>query len=37
MASAVECYMNQYGVSEEQAYNEFQKQIENGWLDINQE
>ena len=37
VASAVECYMNQYGVSEEQAYNEFQKQIENGWLDINQE
>ena len=35
VASAVECYMNQYGVSEEQAYNEFHKQIENGWLDIN--
>ena len=37
MASAVECYMNQYGVSEEQAYNKFQNKNENGWLDINQE
>ena len=37
MASAVECYMNQYGVSEEQTYREFQKQIKNSWLDINQE
>ena len=37
VASAVECYMKQYGVSEEQAYSEFQKQIENAWLDINQE
>lgn len=35
--SAIECYMKQYGVSEEQTCNEFQKQIENGWLDINQE
>ncbi|RVW82864.1 Valencene synthase [Vitis vinifera] len=37
VASAVECYMKQYGVSEEQVYSEFQKQIENAWLDINQE
>ena len=37
MASAVECYMNQYGVSEEQTYREFQRQIKNSWLDINQE
>ncbi|KAL6318349.1 hypothetical protein AAG906_039441 [Vitis piasezkii] len=37
VASAVECYMKQYDVSEEQVYKEFQKQIENAWLDINQE
>ena len=37
VASAIECYMNQYGGSEEQAYNNFQKQIENAWMDINQE
>ncbi|KAL6316983.1 hypothetical protein AAG906_024522 [Vitis piasezkii] len=37
VASAIECYMKQYGVSEEQAYSEFQKQIENAWMDINQE
>ena len=37
MASAIECYMKQYGVSEEEAYNHFEKQIENAWLDINQE
>ncbi|KAL6321843.1 hypothetical protein AAG906_035542 [Vitis piasezkii] len=36
-ASAIECYMKQYGVSEEQVYSEFQKQIEKAWLDINQE
>ncbi|KAL6316127.1 hypothetical protein AAG906_015957 [Vitis piasezkii] len=37
VASAIECYMKQYGVSEEQAYSEFRKQIENEWMDINQE
>ncbi|KAJ9676221.1 hypothetical protein PVL29_024961 [Vitis rotundifolia] len=37
VASAIECYMNQYGGSEEQVYNNFQKQIENAWMDINQE
>ncbi|KAL6316974.1 hypothetical protein AAG906_024513 [Vitis piasezkii] len=37
VASAIECYMKQYGVSEEQAYSEFRKQIENAWMDINQE
>ena len=36
-ASAVECYMKQYGVSVEQVYSEFYKQVENAWLDINQE
>ncbi|EOY08702.1 hypothetical protein QUC31_010780 [Theobroma cacao] len=37
VASAVECYMKQYGVSEQEAYNEFDKQIKNAWKDINQE
>ncbi|KAJ9676225.1 hypothetical protein PVL29_024963 [Vitis rotundifolia] len=37
VASAIECHMNQYGGSEEQVYNYFKKQIENAWMDINQE
>ncbi|XP_021297437.1 (+)-delta-cadinene synthase isozyme A-like [Herrania umbratica] len=37
VVSAVECYMKQYGVSEQGAYNEFDKQIKNAWKDINQE
>ena len=37
LASAIESCMKQYGVSEEQAYNEFHYQIENAWMDINQE
>ncbi|KAL6318338.1 hypothetical protein AAG906_039430 [Vitis piasezkii] len=37
VASGIECYMKQYGVSEEQVYSEFHKQVENAWLDINQE
>ncbi|KAL6311315.1 hypothetical protein AAG906_025533 [Vitis piasezkii] len=37
MASGIECYMKQYGVSEDQVYSEFYKQVENAWLDINQE
>ncbi|XP_059590945.1 valencene synthase [Vitis vinifera] len=39
VASAIECYMKQYviSVSEEQAYSEFRKQIENAWMDISQE
>ncbi|KAB2059402.1 hypothetical protein ES319_A11G300600v1 [Gossypium barbadense] len=36
-ASAVECYMRQHGVSEEEAYNELMKQVENAWKDINHE
>jgi len=28
--------MKQHGVSKEEAHNEFQKQIENAWKDINQ-
>ena len=35
VASGIECYMKQYGVSEEQVYSEFYKQVENAWLDIN--
>ncbi|XWS11148.1 hypothetical protein CRYUN_Cryun38cG0058700 [Craigia yunnanensis] len=35
--SAVECYMKQYGVSEQVAYKEFDKQIKNAWKDINEE
>ncbi|KAJ9676260.1 hypothetical protein PVL29_024995 [Vitis rotundifolia] len=37
VASGIECYMKQYGVSEEQVYSEFHKKVENAWLDINQE
>ncbi|XP_022717948.1 (+)-delta-cadinene synthase isozyme A-like [Durio zibethinus] len=37
VASAVECYMKQHGVSEENACSELNKQIENAWKDINQE
>ncbi|XVF04023.1 hypothetical protein REPUB_Repub05bG0044900 [Reevesia pubescens] len=37
VASAVECYMKQHGVSEEKACNELNKQIDNAWKDINQE
>ena len=37
VASVIECYMKQYGVSEEQVYSEFHKQVENAWLGINQE
>ena len=29
--------MKQYGVLEEEAYNEFNKQAENAWKDINEE
>ena len=37
VASAIACYMKQCDVSEEQVYCEFYKQVENAWLDINQE
>lgn len=37
VASAVECYMKQYGVSSaELVYNELRKQVVNAWMDINQ-
>ncbi|KAK5786663.1 hypothetical protein PVK06_041302 [Gossypium arboreum] len=37
VSSAVECYMKQYGVSMEEAYDELYKQINNAWKDINEE
>ncbi|KAK9041648.1 hypothetical protein V6N11_016739 [Hibiscus sabdariffa] len=36
-ASAVECYMREHGVSEEEAYSELKKQANNVWKDINHE
>ncbi|KAH1083866.1 hypothetical protein J1N35_023627 [Gossypium stocksii] len=36
-ASAVECYMREHAVSEEEACRELKKQVENAWKDINQE
>nr|BBE38103.1 beta-cubebene synthase [Aralia elata] len=37
VASAVECYMKQHGVTKQEVYAEFQKQITNAWKDMNQE
>ncbi|GJT24162.1 (E)-beta-farnesene synthase-like protein [Tanacetum coccineum] len=37
VASSVECYMKQYGVSEEQTRDLFLKQVEDSWKVINQE
>ncbi|KDP36232.1 hypothetical protein JCGZ_09952 [Jatropha curcas] len=36
VASAVECYMKQNGVSEEATRDEFNKQIVSAWKDINE-
>ncbi|XP_058219949.1 (-)-germacrene D synthase-like [Rhododendron vialii] len=36
-ASAVECYMKQYGATEEEAVAEFQKQVTSAWKDNNSE
>ncbi|MFQ6635370.1 hypothetical protein Gotur_012383 [Gossypium turneri] len=33
----MECYMKQYRVSMQEAYNELYKQINNAWKDINEE
>ncbi|XP_050230903.1 probable terpene synthase 8 [Mercurialis annua] len=35
--SSVECYMNEFGVSQEIAYVEIKKMIANAWKDINEE
>lgn len=37
VASAIECYMNQHEVSEEQAYDELRRQVVEAWKDINEE
>ncbi|PRQ55594.1 putative (E,E)-germacrene B synthase [Rosa chinensis] len=37
IASAVECYMKQYGVTEEEAEVELTKQVNDSWQDINEE
>ncbi|MED6123090.1 hypothetical protein PIB30_046051 [Stylosanthes scabra] len=36
-ASAVECCMNQYGFSQEEAYEFIKKDINNSWKDMNEE
>ncbi|KAL4272665.1 hypothetical protein GQ457_13G002760 [Hibiscus cannabinus] len=35
--SAIECYMEQYSVTAEEAYDEFNKHIESSWKDVNEE
>ncbi|KAK9938326.1 hypothetical protein M0R45_015073 [Rubus argutus] len=37
VASAVECYMDEYGVTEEEAKVTLTKQVDNAWKDINEE
>ncbi|KAJ7948512.1 Sesquiterpene synthase [Quillaja saponaria] len=37
VASGIECYMKQYGVSEEEVVAVFNKQVVNAWKDINEE
>ncbi|PON61424.1 Squalene/phytoene synthase [Parasponia andersonii] len=37
VASSVECYIKQYGVTEEEVRDVFNKLVENAWKDINQE
>ncbi|KAJ9182759.1 hypothetical protein P3X46_006716 [Hevea brasiliensis] len=37
VASGVECYMKEHGVSEEEVLKLFRKQIANAWKDINEE
>lgn len=35
--SSVECYMKQFGTTLEETYDEFNKQINNSWKDVNEE
>ncbi|KAK3427100.1 hypothetical protein EUGRSUZ_F03409, partial [Eucalyptus grandis] len=35
--SAVQCYMKQYGVTEQEAENNLRKQVNDSWKDINEE
>ncbi|OIW16710.1 hypothetical protein TanjilG_00073 [Lupinus angustifolius] len=37
VSSALECYMKQYGVTKQDATDEFQRQVINAWKDINEE
>ncbi|XP_058220681.1 (-)-germacrene D synthase-like [Rhododendron vialii] len=37
VASAVECYMKQHGVTEEEVYVEFRERVANAWKDMNAE
>ncbi|KAJ0045748.1 hypothetical protein Pint_04340 [Pistacia integerrima] len=37
VASSIECFMIQHGATEEEARNEFQKQVIDAWNDINEE
>ncbi|KAK9155950.1 hypothetical protein Sjap_003430 [Stephania japonica] len=37
VASAVECYMKEYGASEQEACDEIKKMIEEAWKDVNEE
>ncbi|KAK9151967.1 hypothetical protein Syun_010276 [Stephania yunnanensis] len=36
VASALECYMKQYGVSEQAAHDEFDKLLDSAWKDLNE-
>ncbi|KAH0654516.1 hypothetical protein KY289_032194 [Solanum tuberosum] len=36
VASGIDCYMNEYDVTKEEAYMEIRKIIENNWKDLNQ-
>lgn len=37
IASAVECYMKQHGVEEQEAEDELKKRVDDAWKDINEE
>ncbi|KAB1215220.1 (-)-germacrene D synthase [Morella rubra] len=37
IASIIECYMKQHGVSKQEAIEEFQKQLASAWKDINED
>ncbi|KAE9588713.1 putative gamma-muurolene synthase [Lupinus albus] len=37
VSSALDCYMKQYGVTKQEAIDEFQRQVINVWKDINEE
>ncbi|KAI3760837.1 hypothetical protein L1987_51236 [Smallanthus sonchifolius] len=37
VASGIECYMKQYGVSEQQTYELFKQKVEDAWKELNRE